>query len=266
VSLANPRARANNFLQERITAKGVWLQNGENQLANAVRKPRPQRIHQAIAARLGTAILAGDYVPGDILSGEIEQSAALDVSRTAYREAIRILTAKGLVESRPKMGTRITPRAQWNLLDPEMLGWMFSGEPDPGFICDLFELRELIEPAAAKLAAARRTAHQLAMMKDALEGMEKHGLSTHEGQEADQHFHRVLLEAAHNEALATLASSIGAAVSWTTRFKQRHNDLPRDPVADHIAVYEAIADGNAERARAAMTELLRLALQDMSGV
>src|SRR5688572_27001471 len=115
------------------------------------RKSGNLRIHQALARKLGIAILSGEYQPGEAFGGEIERSESLGLSRTAYREAMRILTAKGLLESRPRAGTRVTPRRNWNLLDPDMLEWMFAGTPDERFIGDLFELRGVIEPAAAEL-------------------------------------------------------------------------------------------------------------------
>ena len=223
-----------------------------------------ERLHQAIARQIGGAILSGAYRPGDALDGEIEQALALGVSRTPYREAVRILVAKGLLESRPKAGTHVTPRARWNLLDPDILAWTFSGEPDEGFVQGLFELRGIIEPAAASLAAKRRTAAQVDAMRAALDLMAHHGLASEAGQAADQHFHAVVLAATHNDALASLASSVGAAVSWTTRFKQRRHALPRDPLPEHIAVFEAIAAGDDPQARRTMEELLRLALADMA--
>ena len=88
-----------------------------------------------------------------MFGGEIEASEALGVSRTAYREAIRILAAKGLIESRPKAGTRVTQRSRWNLLDPDVLGWAFESEPDLDLLESLFELRNIVESAAAALAA-----------------------------------------------------------------------------------------------------------------
>jgi DNA-binding FadR family transcriptional regulator len=87
------------------------------------------RIHQSVARDLGTAILSGKFAPGDNLGGEIESAGDLGISRTAYREAIRILIAKGMVESRPKAGTHVTPRKRWNLLDPEVLAWMSQARP-----------------------------------------------------------------------------------------------------------------------------------------
>ncbi|WP_310535029.1 FadR/GntR family transcriptional regulator [Novosphingobium sp.] len=227
---------------------------------------KTERIHQAIARTLGTAILAGQHKPGDSFEGEIEQALALGVSRTPYREAIRILVAKGLLESRPKAGTHVTPRARWNLLDPDVLAWTFAGEPDAGFVTGLFELRGIIEPAAAALAAQRRTPAQIDAMRASLDAMARHGLASDAGQAADQQFHLSILEATHNDALASLASSVGAAVGLTTRFKQRYHALPRDPLPDHIAVFEGIAAGDSAQARRAMEELLRLALADMAVV
>lgn len=225
---------------------------------------RAERIHQSIARRLGTAILAGDYAPGDTLDGEIEQSAVLGVSRTPYREAIRILVAKGLLESRPRAGTHVTPKERWNLLDPDVLAWMFMGTPDEGFIKDLFELRSLLEPAAARFAAERRSANQLKQMGSAIAEMRQHGLATSAGQAADLQFHRAILAASGNLALASLASSVGAAVQWTTHFKQRVSKKPRDPLPEHEAVYHAVAAGDPAGASAAMVELLRIALEDMA--
>ncbi len=221
------------------------------------------RIHGTIAHDIGVEILSGVRKPGDVFGGEIEASEALGISRTAYREAIRILAAKGLVESRPKAGTRVTPRQRWNLLDPDVLAWTFEGEPDAVFILDLFELRSVIEPAAAAFAARRRTQQHLADMKAALDEMGRLGLADAEGRAADQRFHRAILSAAGNEALAALASSVGAAVSWTTKYKQRTRALPRDPLPDHILVYEAILAGDADAAHGAMASLLYLALADM---
>ena len=224
------------------------------------------RIHQAIARRVGIAILSGVHAPGDGFDGEIEQAQELGISRTAYREALRTLTAKGLLESRPKAGTHVTPRQRWNLLDPDVLEWMFSGRPDERFIYDLFELRGVIEVAAAQFAAVRHDSADLARMDAGLAGMRLHGLATAEGQAADEDFHVALLTAARNEALASLATSVAAAVRWTTRFKQRNHPQPRDPLPEHQALRDAVASGRPGRARRAMKELLRLALADMSNV
>ncbi len=224
---------------------------------------RALRLHQALARTLGSAILSGELRPGQGLGGEIEESARLGISRTVYREAIRILIAKGLLDSRPKAGTHVTARRRWNLLDPDVLAWMFSGKPDEDFVRHLFELRAVIEPAAAAMAARRRSAEQLEAMHQALAAMRYHGLSHAQGQAADQEFHRLLLEATHNSAMISLSSTIGSAVMWTTRFKQRINRIPRDPLPEHAALLEAISAGSAQGSEDAMRELIRLALADM---
>lgn len=221
------------------------------------------RIHGSVARAIGVEIVSGKRAPGELLGGEIEASEALGISRTAYREAIRILAAKGLIESRPKAGTRVTPRARWNMLDPDVLAWMFEGDPGRDFITALFELRGIVEPAACALAAVRRTDEELAVMDAALAEMAKKTLKKPEGRAADQRFHAAILAAARNEPLAALASTVGAAVGWTTRFKQRVKARPRDPMPDHRAVLEAIRASDPDAARAAMNELLRLALEDM---
>jgi DNA-binding FadR family transcriptional regulator len=208
------------------------------------------------------AIVTGRYQPGDVLSGEIEFSEQLKVSRSAYREAIRMLAAKGLVESKPKTGTRVSDHRRWNLLDPDVLGWMFESEPSEEFIRALFELRMIVEPAAAELAARRRDGRDLARMGHALEEMARYGLGAPEGRAADQRFHDAILEATRNPVLLSLSSSIAAAVGWTTLFKQRKRGLPRDPVPDHRVLFDAIAAGNSSGAHAAMSELVRLALAD----
>src|SRR5580693_6564703 len=124
--------------------------------AAAVEPPgKALRLHGSIARKLGIAIVSGEYRPGDLLDGEIESSERLAVSRTAYREAVRILAAKGLVDARPKVGTRVNPRSKWHLLDPDVLDWTFASEPDLVLLDSLFELRNVVESAAAGFAAQR---------------------------------------------------------------------------------------------------------------
>ncbi len=220
------------------------------------------RLHGALAHSLGVDILKGVFKSGETLPNEIDSSSSLDISRSAYREAIRILAAKGMVESRPKTGTRVTERARWNLLDPEVLGWMFETEPSQSFIKALFELRLITEPAAAELAAVRRSEDDVVAMRQALDIMQRETLQTEAGRKADLEFHHVLIHATGNEALASLSSSIEAAVSWTTRYKARRNALTRDPVPDHERVFEAIARKDGSAARWCMESLIRMAHED----
>jgi DNA-binding FadR family transcriptional regulator len=219
-------------------------------------------LHGAIAHKLGVAIMSGEYAPGDKLSGEVAFAEVLDVSRSAYREAVQVLAAKGLVESRPKAGTRVLPRARWNFLDPDILAWAFAGEPDLQFVRSLFELRAIVEPAAAGFAAERRDRADLNAMKNALAAMRRHTLATAAGRAADRNFHDAILRATRNDALITLSAGIGAAVNWTTEYKQRARGLPRNAIPDHARVYEAIVASDPAAAAQAMRNLVDLALED----
>lgn len=215
-----------------------------------------------IARDLGIAIVTGQREPGTILPSEVDLAERLHVSRSAIREALRILTAKGLVDSRPKAGTRVRERNEWHLLDPLLLAWMFEGEPPRKFVHSLFQLRMIVEPAAAELAAISRSSQQLSRMGHALEEMAQHGLTSDEGQRADQQFHAIILEATGNELLVSLAASIAAAVRWTTFFKYRSSRQFSDPIPQHRLLFEAIANADPAAARQATIELVRQAQLD----
>lgn len=229
----------------------------------AKRSAPHDRLPWDIARELGGDIVGGKHQPGSILPGEVAASDRYHVSRPAYREAVRILASKGLVESRPKIGTRVTPRGRWNLLDPDIVEWFFMyDDPDPTYLRGLFELRRVVEPAAASMAAQRRTEDDMAQMRVALAGMDAHHLDSEAGQLADRQFHEAILAACHNEVLLSLSAGITAAVLWTTLYKLRMRDLPRNPVAEHHAVFDAIEAGDAGAAETAMRTLVDLALQD----
>jgi DNA-binding FadR family transcriptional regulator len=228
-----------------------------------MKSPTPTiRIPAKIARDLGIKIVSGRIAVGAILDGEVAASGRRQVSRSAYREAVRILVAKGLVESRPKIGTRVSTLEKWNLLDPDVLSWMFAREPETHLLASLFELRKLVEPEVARLAALRRTPDQLAQLASAFETMERHTLHTPQGRLADQAFHAALIAASGNAFLASMSSTVIAAVTWSTIFKSRTQRLKRDAVPDHRKVLDAVAEGDPARANAAMTQLLELAYAD----
>lgn len=215
-----------------------------------------------IARTLGISIVTGQREPGTVLPSEVELADQFHVSRSAIRESLRILTAKGLVESRPKAGTRVRDRHEWHLLDPLLLAWMFEGVPSRPFVNSLFQLRMIVEPAAAELAAMSRSAQQLSRMGHALEEMARYGLPSEEGQRADQQFHAIILEATGNELLVSLAATISAAVRWTTFFKYRSSRHFNDPMPLHRSLFEAIANADPTAARQATIELVRQAQLD----
>jgi DNA-binding FadR family transcriptional regulator len=251
------------------TAQGI---PGVNRVTKKPRRPggaraaragdKALRLHGSIARDIGVLIVSGHFKPGQVLDGEVEASEQRAVSRTAYREAVRILAAKGLVHSRPRVGTRVSPQEQWHLMDPDVLSWVFSGEPEPEVLLGLFELRGVVEPAAAAMAAARRSDAQLVTMKQALEAMTHYTLNDEAGRIADMEFHAALLSATSNPFMVSLIKGVTAAVDALTAFKLRIAPLKRDPAPDHWRVYEAIAARDSDGARNAMNELVRLALQD----
>ena len=247
-------------MNERDAIRPAGLVDG----AVPARTPRGtgRRLHGAIAYRLGTAILSGEYAPGDKLPGEIEFSESLDVSRSAYREAMQVLTAKGLVESRPKAGTRVCPRARWNLLDPDVLGWILENDPEPAFLRELFELRLAIEPRLAELAAERRTEVDLAALKAAVIEMEGHEPDSEAAEEADRRFHEAVISASGNELMGHLTSTISASVVYVARQK-RKAAAHRDSTADHRLLMEAIAIADVEAARASASRIISRGLADL---
>ncbi|WP_206606281.1 FadR/GntR family transcriptional regulator [Steroidobacter cummioxidans] len=219
-------------------------------------------VHGRIACELGSSILCGRRAVGSLLPKEMDAVVDFGVSRSAYREAVRMLVAKGLVESRPHLGTHVTDRRRWQVLDPDVLRWAFNSGPSLTFIQELFELRGILEPHAAELAARRRTREQLTSIGNALETMARQGLASAEGRAADERFHEAILVATGNQALMTLSASICAAIHWTTYFKYRSHEPPRDAIPDHRELYAAIVDKDADRAARAAKALIHLALED----
>lgn len=224
---------------------------------------RKLRVNGILAREIGISIVSGKLRPGQVLDGEVEASSQWQVSRNTYREALRMLVAKGLISSRTRTGTRVTETSEWHLLDPDVLSWMFSGIPRPELIHGVFELRSVVEPAAAEMAAMRRRQHHLAAMRRALEEMGRHTLEKPEGREADKAFHAALLAATCNPFMVSLTNGVTAAVDALTLFKQRLTRITRDPVPDHWRVFDAIAAKDAAAARTAMLKLIRLAILDM---
>lgn len=240
---------------------GVTVEHGAAMIAPPS-SVRPDDIRGGIAHDLGVAIVTGRLAPGTALVSEERFSVENNVSRGAYREALKVLAAKGLVQQRLKSATRVNERAKWSMLDIEVLGWMFEGGATRDFIDGIFELRRIVEPSAAALAAQRRDERQLARMGHSLQEMERHGLLTAEGRAADQAFHLAVLDATRNEPLLTLSNSIAAAVEWTTRFSRDQRRQMRDPIPDHHAVFRALIAGDGNAARRAMETLIDNALND----
>ena len=130
-------------------------------------------LHARLLDQLGQSIVRGDLVPGDPLPNADDWSAAHGVSRTVLREVIKVLAGKGMVESRPKIGTRIRDRADWNFLDPDVLAWRYGTTTNFTDARSLFELRRAIEPMAGALAAERAEPAEVANLERLYGNMER---------------------------------------------------------------------------------------------
>ena len=225
---------------------------------------RGRGLHGEVVEELGRRILAGEIAIGEILElGTLE--AELDVSRSVIREALRVLKAKGLIDARQKRGTFVQPRTEWKLLDPDVIRWQFDGQNNNDLLNDLAELRGIIEPAAAGLAALRRTGDDLSALEDALSMMA--GAADGEGDAvaADLAFHRALLTATHNELL--MRTEIVLEPGLAARDRIVHGAVEDDdPTPAHQAVLDAIRDQDPDRAVSAASALLAKSLQDLDRI
>lgn len=221
-------------------------------------------LHGQALEEIGRRIVRGDHPPGSVLYPE-QLEAELGVSKTVVREALRVLASKGLIESRQKRGTTIRPRAHWNLLDSDLLRWQGSSAPTESFLEDLAEVRSIVEPAGARLAAARRTEPDLAAMRKALEAMAAAGTDADAMVEADLAFHRALLDAAHNELLSRMEVVIEAGLGIRDRIVHGAQHFS-DSLPVHRELLRAIEAGDPEAAAAAVESLLAQASEDLVAV
>jgi DNA-binding FadR family transcriptional regulator len=220
-------------------------------------------LHGQIVEAIGARIIGGHYAPGDPLHPE-ELERELGVSKTALREALKVLAAKGLVDSRQKRGTYIRPREAWSLLDADLLRWQGS-QPDTPFLENLAEVRSIVEPAGARLAALRRTDADIARLERAVQAMAAAGTNADAMIEADLAFHRALLDAAHNELLSRMEVIIEAGLRIRDEIVH-HARHWSDSVPTHRALLEAVREGDAGAAVQATEALLAQASADLAKV
>jgi GntR family galactonate operon transcriptional repressor len=221
------------------------------------------RVHDSVVRTIAAWVLGGRYQPGDTLPREDDLMAALGVSRTSLREAVKVLSAKGLLEARPRIGVRVRDREHWRLLDPSVLAWHPDLMRDPELIASLIEARRIIEPAAAELAARRGTAKDLLAIESAYLGMERsipHDLNA--CCEADLAFHRALIAASHNIVLKSLIGTIEAALRASFRFTTSLMKNQAKTLSVHKMVLESIRVRDTAGARTAMSRLLDVAEED----
>jgi DNA-binding FadR family transcriptional regulator len=200
----------------------------------------------------------GSALPTEPILGE-----ELGVSRTTVREAVKALAAKGMITTGPKVGSRVLESRHWNLFDRDVMAWRTRLPPQPQLVRDLIELRLMMEPAAAALAAERATAEDLVELRGALDAMTAATEGVGDYNEADLRFHRAILDCAHNQFLAQMSDPIAAVLRESFRLSVENMDAARSSLPLHRHVLDAIAAGNARRARKALHDLIARARDDI---
>ncbi|WP_199098769.1 FadR/GntR family transcriptional regulator [Dyella sp. ASV21] len=212
-------------------------------------------LHGQVVRELGTRIVGGELKPGDVLPREDTLAESMQVSRNALREALKVLSAKGLIESRPKTGTRVRPMDAWSQLDADVLSWRCATMPTDDFIEKLVEMRELIEPAAAATAAQRRSAAQLAKIDAAYRKMEA-AKDSGEWAVADLSFHNAVLHATGNELMISLFSVIESVLGMFFVLSAQTAGDFKYSLPQHHKVLDAIRRNQPEVARKTMQAMI----------
>ncbi len=230
--------------------------------------PRVRRrgLHSEVVATVGLRIVRGDYRQGEVLPRADELAAQLGVSRTVVREGFRVLTEKGLVVARQRAGTSVRPRAEWNLVDPEVIGWERQAGPGLQFFQDLSEVRLAVEPYAARLAASRATREEITRMRRLLAEMQEHLGDRDAHARADLELHSTILRASHNLLLAQLTHLISEGLVASREITVRSDGSMGAALVLHAEVVDAIDRHDAERAERLMTQLVQRALTDLQTI
>ncbi|WP_435539634.1 FadR/GntR family transcriptional regulator [Azospirillum sp. ST 5-10] len=216
----------------------------------------PRNLSQHVAREIGTSVIRGDWKPGDTLPDEPSLCEQLGVSRTVVREAVKILAAKGLIEVRPRRGTTVLPRKRWQRLDSDLLAWQQTITPTREVLQQLLEVRRIIEPEVAALAAERADLRACKSIRAAYQAMQEVVDSADGYVVADAAFHAAVLRAAENEFLDALEAVIFAGLQASIRVTNPRPENNRSSLKLHEAVADAIEARDPDRARKAMQELL----------
>jgi DNA-binding FadR family transcriptional regulator len=215
-------------------------------------------LHGNLVDALGTAIVSGEYPPGQVINLD-GVSTRHGVSRSVAREAIRVLESMGMVESRRRVGITIQPAPKWNVFDPRLIRWRLEAGDRAAQLVSLSELRRGFEPAAAALAARRADPHQCRIMAAAVSDMVVHGRSgdLEAYLLADKIFHQTLLEASGNEMFRALNGVVAEVLTGRTH----HGMMPATPNPTAIELHDQVArairmrdEAGAERAMRAIID------------
>lgn len=217
---------------------------------------RKFNLSHRVTQELGRAIVGGVYGPGEGLPTEAELCVRFGVSRTAVREAVKMLSAKGLVSSKPRQGISVMPRDAWNLFDSDLLQWLLEGNPSLTVLKEFFQMRIAIEPEAAALAARYGRPERIGAIGQALERMHSEAGHGEAARNADIDFHVAILYASENRFYIQMRDFVRTALNVSIRHTNAVVANYQVVIEDHAKVYHAICNGNAERARNAMISLI----------
>ena len=218
-----------------------------------------------IVQKLGREIVSGKYSEDCEFPTEAELGEEYGISRTVTREAVKVLTGKGLLTSRPRRGTEVTPESEWNLLDPDVLQWHLSRRASLELLVEFTEARLGFEPEAAYLAALTATDEQKKAIAAAIVEMERAEQGEADPLESDIAFHIATLSASNNRFLVKLDGLIETALTFSIRMTNRLKGVQAANVDDHRKVADAIFAGDAEGARDATRCMLDEALALFQG-
>jgi DNA-binding FadR family transcriptional regulator len=214
-----------------------------------------ESVHASLANEIGLRIVRGDYPPGTVLPNEAQWSQTFNVSRSAVREAIKMLMAKSLLASRPKVGSRVEPRERWNLLDRDVLAWYATSPDREAFLRTVQEFRHLIEPEASAFAALRRSEEQMEEIGQACREMAS-APTLEERTRADTRFHLAILRAAGNDLLVPLGVLIESAFDHLFQHVTREGDDLDYAQELHDTIERSIRMKRPDAARRAVRKLL----------
>jgi DNA-binding FadR family transcriptional regulator len=221
-----------------------------------MRKPSGQNLTYAIVEELGQAVVTQTYGDATPFPIEAQLCKQFGASRTVLREAVKMLTAKGLLSARPRQGTWVEPENRWNLLDPDVLRWLLERKFSLELLAEFTEIRFAIEPAAAALAARNATPEGLARIHRAIERMKSAAAGEDDPLESDIAFHVAVLHATGNRFYAQLEDMINAALRISIRLTNSVKGVPQADVDLHKKVLDAIEAGDSNKARAVMETIL----------
>jgi DNA-binding FadR family transcriptional regulator len=203
--------------------------------------------HQVVH-ELGKKIMQGGYKVGDSLPSEADLCSQFNISRTATREAVKMLTAKGLISSRPRQGIKVVDSKHWNLFDADVLNWILLGKPDLYLLRHFLQLRFAIEPEAAFLAAQFAEEDDLEAIENALVRMKNATNGEDDTHEADINFHQSVLCASNNPFFIQLNNFIGTALKINLRFTNRMIPVTIAEYQAHVDIFEHIKNGEPQKA------------------